>query len=480
MVKSNRQKTLLVLGIGAALGACDGSGSSSTPSTPINMAHGGDTFQFDPGGSGLSYNAGSGTISDPTVDFMLALRTTSLKLRGNMPSLDEQLRMQAAVDSGNPGDAQLLYESIVQGMIFSSPTTFNRQMFHFWRNTLRQGGPSDLTGRFGTTMTTKQVNLDTAPSFATMLIAEDRDMRELFTGQTSTCPKFDQQTGAFAKADCNASTTAAPGNNVPTASQAGVLTNPGFLAQYYSNFGFRRARMIQEMFACTRYPAELSTTPKQIGPYLYSSPWPEGSVSNASPGQAATFNTSVRPRMVRGAAGAVALNPPNTEAVDFKVDCQNCHTSLNHRAPMFAMFDEVGVRDPNNIFMVTSTASGSPFAQIQEYLFQCNPSASDTVANPKCASALAWRFETNRFDTGGTSVPDFAGFGRDMAADPQVARCFMIRAWNYAYSRDDVVNELALVPTNVIQDLTDYFVQNNYNYKKALLKLYTSANYIRF
>ena len=56
----------------------------------------------------------------------------------------------------------------------------------------------------------------------------------------------------------------------------------------------------------------------------------------------------------------------------------------------------------------------------------------------------------------------------------------MIRAWNYAYSRDDVVNELALVPTNVIQDLTDYFVQNNYNYKKALLKLYTSANYIRF
>ena len=67
-----------------------------------------------------------------------------------------------------------------------------------------------------------------------------------------------------------------------------------------------------------------------------------------------------------------------------------------------------------------------------------------------------------------------------MASDPQVARCFMIRAWNNAYSRDDVVNELALVPTSVIQDLTDYFVQNNYNYKKALLKLYTSANFIRF
>ena len=51
MVNSTRQKTLLILGIGAALGACDGSGSGTNPSTPITMAHGGDTFKFDPAGS---------------------------------------------------------------------------------------------------------------------------------------------------------------------------------------------------------------------------------------------------------------------------------------------------------------------------------------------------------------------------------------------------------------------------------------------
>jgi hypothetical protein len=131
MVKSNRHKTLLILGIGAALGACDGSGSSgNNVSTPISMAHADDTAQFNPGGSGLSYNVGSTTLSDPTVDYMLALRTASLKLRGNMPALDEQLRLQAAIDSGNPGDAQILYESFVQGMIYNSPDTFNRQMFH--------------------------------------------------------------------------------------------------------------------------------------------------------------------------------------------------------------------------------------------------------------------------------------------------------------------------------------------------------------
>lgn len=111
-------------------------------------------------------------------------------------------------------------------------------MFHFWRNTLRQGGPAMMTGRFSTGTTMKQVNLDTAPSFATMLISEDRDMRELFTAQQDTCPVYSVSTGNITKADCfvnNGATMAQPGSNVPAANQAGILTNPGFLAQYYSN-----------------------------------------------------------------------------------------------------------------------------------------------------------------------------------------------------------------------------------------------------
>lgn len=246
---------------------------------------------------------------------------------------------------------------------------------------------------------------------------------------------------------------------------------------FYSNFGFRRARLIQELFACTRYPAELSNAPQQLGPYLYSSPWPVNSVSSNSDNHRPIFNDTVRPRRVRQGFPAQL---GNTEYVDFKVDCQNCHSSLNHRAPMFGIFDQTGFRDPKNLLMVTSTATGSPFASIQEYLYECNPQASDTSNNPVCAQALAWRSGGARFDFGGTSVPNFLGFGQEMAGDPQVAKCFMIRAWNYAYSRDDVVNELALVPDNVISELTTYFVQSNYNMKAALLKLYTSANFIRF
>src|SRR4051794_3351014 len=123
------------------------------------------------------------------------------------------------------------------------------------------GGTTPITALFSNSSTvTKTVSIDTAPSFAAMLVANDRPMTELFTTQDNTCPQFDQVTGNFALANCfvaNGSTAASPGNNVPIGSQAGILTNPGLLAQYYSNFGFRRARLMQELFACTRLPAEL-------------------------------------------------------------------------------------------------------------------------------------------------------------------------------------------------------------------------------
>ena len=70
--------------------------------------------------------------------------------------------------------------------------------------------------------------------------------------------------------------------------------------------------------------------------------------------------------------------------------------------------------------------------------------------------------------------------GQAMAADPQTAKCFMIRLWNEAYSRDDVVNDLALVPDSVIAPMTQYFMNNNYNMKLAIAKIYTDANFIRF
>jgi hypothetical protein len=354
-------------------------------------------------------------------------------------------------------------------------------LFYFWRNTLRMGGPTPITGLFSNSNTdTRTVDLDSAPAFAAMLVSTDQPMTTLFTAPDPACPSFNLVTGTFTPGNCNNPSGATvgtkdPGNNVPAANQAGILTNPAFLAQYYSNFGFRRARLINELFACTRYPAELTNMPQQLGPYLYTSPWPVDSVTNAGNGFQPVF-LPIRPRRMRGGG-----TDSGTDFVDFRHDCQDCHSTLNHRAPMFGIFDQVGYRDPNNLLMVTSTANNAPFASVQEYLYECNPQATDTMANPTCPKILAWRYGGPTFDFAGTpEMPNFQAFGQAMASDPQVIQCFMQRAWNYAYSHDDIVNDLALVPDDVVADLTTYFVQNNYNMRAALLKLYTDPNFIRF
>lgn len=195
--------------------------------------------------------------------------------------------------------------------------------------------------------------------------------------------------------------------------------------------------------------------PKQIGTALYASPWPEYSVSSSDkPANIPTWAT----RKVRGGGTTTSR-----DYVDFALGrgCQGCHSTLNRRAPMFAGFDQVGYYNPSQ-FMVPAPVTDSPWAQMQDYL---------PVGNQQ----LAWKF--------GKNASNFQEFGKAMAEDPQVQRCFMIRAWNNAYSRDDVVQDLALVPETVIKDLADYFVSPsgaNFNFKKALYRLYTDANFIRF
>ena len=83
--------------------------------------------------------------------------------------------------------------------------------------------------------------------------------------------------------------------------QAGVLTNPGVMRQFYGNMAFRRTRWIQEVFACSQYPAEYTETGTDMGAGKYTSPWPFESIAN--------------------------------EPIDFldtsAVICANCHTTMN-------------------------------------------------------------------------------------------------------------------------------------------------------
>ena len=74
---------------------------------------------------------------------------------------------------------------------------------------------------------------------------------------------------------------------------AGVLTDPGAMAQFYSNMAFRRVRWVQETFVCTKFPAEYSATPVAMGNGQFTSPWPFTSITG---GTGARRSTSRTPR----------------------------------------------------------------------------------------------------------------------------------------------------------------------------------------
>lgn len=474
MKRKTRIPTLFALGVGAMAGCGGTQAAQPEEAHPVDYIHQGvdspptldlATYKAFPVGVGVRPKAGSVGVVDRSVDYGLALRTASLKLRGDLPTLAEIRRLQTAVAAGaNDGsdrDPAKVYGDLVQSYI-NTPQTFNRQMVQYWRNVLRMG--DSISGLFGdSTSAVRGVSLETGPAFAARLVAEDRDMRLLFTQDRNACPTFDPATSTFRDGNCTATGTvvvngvslASMGNNVPEGQQAGILTNPGFQATYFSNMGFRRARVIQEIFACTRYPAEFAAMPKQIGSTLYASPWPEYSVTSSD-------LQSTRPSWtIRRVRGGGTTN--SRDYVDFSLarGCQGCHTTLNRRAPLFAGFDQVGYYNPTQ-YMVPAPVTDSPWAQIQDYL-------------PAGNQQLAWKF--------GKPTNTFQEFGRAMAEDPQVHQCFVIRAWNHAYSRDDVVQDLALVPESVTKELVAYFVSptgGNFNFKKLLYRLYTDANFIRF
>ncbi len=228
--------------------------------------------------------------------------------------------------------------------------------------------------------------------------------------------------------------------------------------QYYSNYGFRRQRLIQEIFECKAFPAEIVATPQIVNGALYSAPWPLHSItSNAA---LPMYGATRRVIQGTGTGGGNTIPTVATDYVDFNVEngCYNCHTTSNHRAPLFRFFDATGFYDQNGNSMVHTAVPGAPFADMTDWL----PSGQTT----------AWKYQQ--------PATTIAALGASMAADPQTAKCFMIRLWNEAYSRDDVVIDLALVPDSVIAPMTQYFMNNNYNMKMAIQKLYTDPNFIRF
>lgn len=336
------------------------------------------------------------TVLDQRVlSYSDAYRTASLKLTDRLPTLQSIRDLELAEDP------KVAYHAAIDAMFESND--FKRRMLRFARDTFRQGGGQ----------------LDTAPAFLARILVEGRPLSELFTATSNNCPTFDGDANAFVDGTCQ--------SGAPV--EAGVLTNPGTMKQFYSSMAFRRVRWVQEIFACSKFPAEYSTAPVDMGAGQFTSPWPFESISNAP------------------------IGFQDTSAVV----CANCHTSMNHIAPLFGNFDADGMWK-NDIQVMTPTAPDPQKTQLSHWL--------------KDGETTAWRL--------GKPVKDLAELGQALAADSDVKSCMVARLWNFTMSKEDIVSDLATVPTRVVETHIAELEQNGGNLRETLKSMFKSEDFTRF
>lgn len=333
-------------------------------------------------------------LDDRTLDYNEALRTASLKLVRSLPTLDQIRTIQ------NAEDKKAAYESTVDSLL--DDPRFSSKMVKFWRDTLRQGGSQEM---------------DSSPVFIAKISVEGKPFTDVFTATQGTCPSFTD--GNFVNGDCN--------NNVPI--HAGILTNPGSMKQFYSNMAFRRVRWLQEVFICQKFPAESSNNPSQIDGKDYISPWLFESISNSP--------------------------------IDFRdtqsVICANCHTTMNHIAPLFANFDADGMW-MNQSQVNTPTLPDPVKSEIGHWLVD--------------GEKTSWRF--------GVQTPDLPSLGAAIADDPIVSDCITTRLWNMVMSKEDVVNDLAVVPPTILDPLVKKYEETGMNVKETLRFMFKHEDFVNF
>lgn len=404
------RSTPMLLGLAAVVfaAAC----SSQNPDSledPQNQNSSSNSNNSSSNNSSSNTNPTGGTEPTPektilderVVDYSQALRTASLKLVLALPTL------QQIMDVANASDQKAAYEAELDKML--ADPRFTQRIIKWWKDTMRQGGGAngDVPSR------------DTAPTFAARVFIEGRPYSDLFTATSGTCPTYDNDANAFMDGDCN--------NNVPT--HAGVLTNPGVQYQFFGNMAFRRVRWVQEIFVCTKFPAEYSEAPVQMGGAEYISPWEFASI------------------------GTDPINFQDTSSVL----CANCHTTMNHIAPLFANFDQNGMWT-NDVQVVTPTTPDPIKTELGHWL--------------RAGEITSWR--------AGQPAADLPSLGKAIAEDPDVAECAVARMWNFAMSKEDIVSDLATVPTEVLEPYIEEFGANGMNLKQVLRSMFASEDFVRF
>jgi hypothetical protein len=347
-------------------------------------------------------------LDNRVLDYGEALRTASLKLVGDLPTLAQIQAIEAAT---TPAQQATVYAADIDAML--ADPRFSTQMIQYFRDTFKTGMPYSPLPK-------GSPSFDTAATFAAMVVVNGQPFTDILTAATGTCPTF--ANGAFTTASC--------ANNAPT---SGVLTDPGIQAQYFEDLAFRRVRFIQEIFVCSPMPAEYSANPVAMGQSLYTSPWDFDSISGGP-----TAN----------------INFQDTSAVI----CANCHTSINHIAPLFSYFDANGNYVAGKI-QVQTPVTPPVTSQLSDWL-------------PAGEQTFAWRF--------GSTVTDIPSLGAAMAADPAVQRCAVTRVWNWAFSRGDVVGDGAVIPTTVTDSYLTAFQAANQNLKTLIQSVFTSDDFVKF
>ena len=361
------------------------------------------TGSGDGSGSSMTGDEWDQALGQREYDYNAALKIAALRLTGSLPTMADINAIASAPDMAAKKTA---YEGLIQG--YMNRPEFAKQMFAFWRDTFKMG---------------ETAMLDTAPAFAARLSVNNGSYMDMFTASSDNCPTFDANAATFASGECT--------NGGP---KAGLLTNPGIQAHYFGNLAFRRSRFFQETFVCTKFPAEVGTTPQDVGGAApYTGVWPFNSISSPT-------------------NGGGRINFQDTAAVI----CANCHSTLNHLTPLFANYDDQGVF--KTAIAVPTPLDGAPLAKLSDYL----PSGETT----------AWRLNQ--------PAADLPALGAVMAADPAVAECGVARIWNWALGKTDIVDTLQEVPTDTIKAQIDAFAANGYKLKDMIYAVYTSDDFVKF
>ncbi|AKT43017.1 DUF1549 domain-containing protein [Chondromyces crocatus] len=388
---------LLALATAVVAAACSGTSDELDPPDPGNPSGPGavDSPDLSPTPTETEAEPEDFTVlGERQFEYSEALRTATLKLLRRLPTLEEIKTVQSG--------GKTAYENRLDEMM--EEPRFAARMVKWWQDVMRQGGGGND-------------DRNTAPMFAAQLIVQERDFTELLTASADNCVRYDAGANTFDATTCN---SGAPG-------EAGVLTNPGVMRQYYGPMAFRRVRWVQEIFACNAFPAEQGKAePRGNGTYYAA--WPWESISNT---------------------------PVDFLNADAAI-CANCHQTINHLAPLFANFGENGMWN-NNIAVKTNIDGELVDSQRSHWL----PDTEKT----------AWRF--------GVEAADLPALGQAMAKDPAVHSCIVARSWNFVMSKEDIVSDGANVHADVIKPFLQEFTARK-NLKEVLRQMFKSEDFTKF